>query len=69
MPFPTNLDQLRDAGYRHENCARCRACKVSIEFWRTPLGKIIPLEIDDKGKVTPHFANCPEASQFRKARA
>ena len=69
MPFPKTIDQLRAAGYRFEEHAPCRGCHTVIEWWRTPAGKLIPMDVTDGGQVQTHFATCPKASQFRKASA
>lgn len=58
MPFPQNLDELVAAGYKFENDARCRYCPLRIEWWITPAGRKIPLEVDDHGSVRAHFGHC-----------
>lgn len=64
MPFPTTEDGLRKAGYEPpNNSTRCQGCGAEIEFWRTPKGKLIPL---DSGLLTPHWSTCPKARDFRK---
>lgn len=67
MPFPATLDELRAAGYRFQEHSRCRGCKAVIEWWITPAGKKMPMDVTDGGKVETHFATCPKVAQFRKA--
>jgi ribonuclease HI len=62
--FPTTPTKLKAAGYeiRHE-AVECRGCKALIDFYNTPLGKVVPV---DHGTAMPHFKTCPNADQFRK---
>jgi len=69
MPFPETLDKLRAAGYRFNLDAHCRGCGARIEWWITPAGKHMPMDVTDSGKVQSHFATCPKVEQFRKERA
>lgn len=64
MPFPKTETELRAAGYEppKEGSTHCRGCGAEIEFWRTPKGKIIPL---DAGTLESHWATCPKAKDFR----
>ena len=68
MPFPTTLDELRSTGYRFEHTSHCKGCGALIEWWITPAGKRMPMDITDRGQVQTHFATCPRADQFRKER-
>lgn len=63
-PYKTEGD-LTKAGYKFERRRRCygRTCGAEIEEWRTPGGKMIPL---DAGTLEPHFATCPDVEQFRR---
>src|SRR5208337_2012614 len=45
MPFPTTIEELKAAGYTFENDARCK-CGEPIEWWKTPRGKMMPMEVD-----------------------
>ena len=68
MPFPQTLDELKSAGYMFDNHAECRGCGESIEWWKTPNGKSIPMNPMDRG-VSPavaHWSTCSEADSFRK---
>ena len=69
MPFPQTLDELRAAGYRFEGHAHCRGCNRVIEWWVTPHGKRMPMDVTDSGKAEAHWATCPKVDQFRKVRA
>ena len=63
MPFPRTESELVKAGYEPPKApSRCRGCGAEIEFWRTPKGKIIPL---DAGTLEVHWSTCPQAEQFR----
>lgn len=64
MPFPTMIEELEAAGYTFENDARCK-CGTAIEWWNTPRGKMMPIEVDGD-EIVPHWSNCPNASEFRK---
>jgi len=55
----------------------CRACQAAIVFLKTKTGKSIPINADtvrvgdtdfDHTRHKSHFADCPQASQFRKPR-
>jgi hypothetical protein len=64
MPFPTTLTELKKAGYVFQNETRCR-CGQAIEWWLTPRGKMMPVEVDGE-TIESHWANCPHAGDFRK---
>jgi len=66
MPFPETTDQLVRAGYKFDNHASCRGCGAAIEWWYTPRGKKMPFDVDEDGNAEAHFANCPNAKDFRK---
>ena len=63
MPFPKDLRDLYDSGYTYNVLGTCNACKARIQWWTTPKGKLMPINI---GKVEPHWATCPDAKKFRK---
>lgn len=65
MPFPLTLDQLKAAGYKFDNDANCRGCGERIEWWLSPRGKKIPMDVDKDGNCEAHFANCPASDSFR----
>jgi hypothetical protein len=68
MAFPRTLDEMTTAGYKFDNHATCRGCGDDIEWWITPTGKKIPMNIMDRGAstATAHWATCPEQDSFRK---
>ena len=59
MPFPTTIEEWNTAGYVFQNDARCR-CGQPIEWWKTPRGKMMPIEVDGD-EVKSHWADCPNA--------
>ena len=70
MPFPKTIDEAREAGYvfvEHKKCSG-RTCCATIEFWRTPRGKYMPFDVDEKGNLSPHWAKCPDSDFFRNGR-
>jgi hypothetical protein len=69
MPFPKTLDELRFAGYKFDQHSHCHGCDAVIEWWITPAGKKMPMDVTDSGAVTSHFATCPKVDLFRKVRA
>ncbi len=74
LEWPSTRKTLYAAGYARDLQAPSRPCKlcgVKIEFWRTPEGKLMPLEVDplsmpNAPMLLCHFATCPEAEKFRK---
>jgi hypothetical protein len=66
MPFPTTIEELKAAGYVFENHANCRGCGETIEWWKTPRGKKMPMDVDQDGNCESHFSTCPNAKNFRK---
>jgi hypothetical protein len=81
MPQPLTSDQLKAAGYVYDNDGTCRGCGAPIEWWITPAGKKMPMSIiraadravgikammKDSGDLrVSHFADCPEAKNFRR---
>lgn len=63
MPFPKTADEAVKKGYKLVAAGRCKGCGVSIEWYETPNGKMMP--IVDPQKFTPHWADCPNKDQFR----
>ena len=62
MAFPTNLDEMRQQGYKFEGDGTCKGCGAAIEWWITPRGKKMPT---DYGTATPHWSTCPKAQDFK----
>lgn len=71
MPFPQTVKELQRAGYFFESSRRCNGahCNKTIEIWRTPSRRKMPLEINAHGSVTVHFATCPDRERFKEAEA
>ena len=65
MPFPETTGELVQAGYKFDGEGRCRACGERIEWWITPREKKMPMEVDPHGNCEAHWANCPNAKEFR----
>lgn len=57
-------EELKAAGYAYQDSSRCRGarCRAEIEWWKTPRGKLIPLDPDT---LQPHHSTCPDAKEFR----
>lgn len=75
MKFPASSDELKAAGYEYDNDAACRGCGEPIEWWITPNSKKMPLVVQKKSADllhasaevrNPHWADCPNAKDFRK---
>ncbi len=64
MAYPKNADEAEKQGYRFKNPGRCRGCGVSVDWWETPNGKLLP--IDDEATFSAHWTNCPERDRFKK---
>lgn len=61
MHFPSNVEELRDRGYRYLEKGECDACHQEIEWWRTPKKHEIPMN-PMPAPETPaksHWAVCP----------
>ena len=70
MPFPKNCVELKNAGYVFDNDSTCRGCGDEIEWWKTPMGKSIPMNPMDKGDspAIAHWSTCSDAPAFRRER-
>lgn len=66
MPFPKTLDELKAAGYRFDGHSNCRGCADIIEWWITPRGKRMPMDVQVDGSVKSHWVTCPKAADFRR---
>jgi hypothetical protein len=66
MPFPDNIADLKAAGYVFDNDSHCRSCGASIEWWITPKGKKMPMDVQLDGSCESHWANCPDAKDWKK---
>jgi hypothetical protein len=69
MPFPETRRLLKEAGYKFETNKTC-PCGAAMELWRTPKDQLMPMNpmSDDDAKAESHFATCPKAVQFRRAK-
>ncbi|MEC4804436.1 MAG: hypothetical protein SAJ12_10480 [Jaaginema sp. PMC 1079.18] len=43
--------------------SKCKGCGADILWAKTAAGKFTPLDLD---AVTPHWATCPDAANFKK---
>jgi|HubBroStandDraft_6_1064221.scaffolds.fasta_scaffold426605_2 hypothetical protein len=68
--FPATRTKLEEAGYTRSNYSRCGGCRAAIEWWQTPKAKSIIMNPmpDPESAAISHFATCPEAKKFRKAK-
>jgi hypothetical protein len=70
MEFPHTRAELLSGGYQPPTkLSTCKGCNQSIEWWKTPRGKSIPMQpmIYENSPATPHWQTCPNANDFRKA--
>lgn len=77
--LPKSKEGLQDAGYVFDFETHCRACGALIEFWITPRGKrmpmdVIPVKATDnffapvkEFERIAHWASCPNAKDFRRS--
>lgn len=71
LTWPATRKALYAAGYGRAMAIAARPCKrcgKRIEFWKTPAGGLMPLEVnpDKSGEMLCHFETCPHAAEFRK---
>lgn len=66
MPFPETTAELEAAGYKFLNDANCSGCGAAIQWWQTPKGKRMPMDVDLDGNCESHFSTCPKSKDFRK---
>ena len=75
IKYPATSDELKAAGFEYVNDGVCRGCGAPIEWFITPGGKRIPMDVRKKeadllmssAEVRePHFISCPEADSFRR---
>lgn len=71
MPFPRTRHELEQAGYvflRRQQCSG-PTCSTTVEWWKTPKGKMIPLEFRESHGVEicePHWTSCADRDRFRR---
>jgi hypothetical protein len=70
MPFPQTREALKAAGYCFDNHARCRGCGAEIEWYFSPKGSKMPFDLmpEETSPAITHFATCPNAEDFRRAK-
>lgn len=74
MKFPATSDELKNNGWEYDNDSTCRGCQAPIEWWISPKRKKMPMSVVKTATIhqaslemrQPHFADCPNASDFRK---
>lgn len=69
MKFPATFEELQAGGWTKCEARRCKLCGHPIDLFRTPLGKVAPMEevlVGNVRKYVSHFATCPHAQSFRK---
>lgn len=47
MALPTSKSGLEAAGYMFDNEANCKGCGALIEWWITPNGKKMPMNVKE----------------------
>jgi len=74
--FPETKTQANAQGYRFEREGWCRGCEKRIWWYRTPKGKMMPVDPPanwpEPAKDWPfvaHFTTCEKANDFKKAPA
>ena len=62
MGFPTNMKELKEAGYKFDGEGTCRDCGEELEWWETPRGKKIPMTpmMAATDIAEPHWKVCSE---------
>ena len=68
MAFPRTFDELKAADYKFSNDAICKGCGDDIEWWETPKGKKIPMNLMTAGSspAVAHWSTCSDAASFRR---
>lgn len=68
--FPKTNGEMLMRGYEPSSGsnAKCRSCQAPIEFWKTPTGKTIPMNLmpTPETPAIAHWATCKHAAEFRK---
>lgn len=43
MPFPRTVEELKRDGYEYKGSGDCKGCGVTVDWYRTPAGKTMPM--------------------------
>jgi hypothetical protein len=65
--MPTTKEEAKRQRYGYMKMGQCRGCGAPIEWWLTALNKFMPVEPHET-EFKSHFATCPQATDFRRAR-
>ena len=68
--WPATRQWLVENGFTLEVRRRCsgKKCGMTIEFWRTPSGRLMPLNLADyrdQSSLRPHWEVCADQREFR----
>lgn len=63
--FPVTRQAAELRGYKWLGYGKCRGCGVTIDWYETPNGRRMPIDVDEVD-FRPHFKTCPQADKFRK---
>jgi hypothetical protein len=66
--LPRTLGEMKSAAYVFSNRAPCKGCGVEIEWWTSPKGALLPMNVMNKsgdGAVV-HLETCVIGAAFRK---
>lgn len=67
--WPTSREWLNQNGFSLERrlCCRGTHCKMTIELWNTPSGRLMPLNVvgNDTNSLRPHWEVCIDEKEFR----
>jgi len=66
--IPPTWTELEEAGYVWESRTNCKYCGKEIEFWRSPAGRWIPVELAPEmgGARMLHTMLCPKIDRFQR---
>lgn len=69
--WPRSRTELESKGWSFERRGRCsgKTCLATIEWWRSPAGRWIPLEQTfktDPNMLVAHHVMCPDVADFKQ---
>ncbi len=70
-PLPLTRAEMIAGGYTFSNKAPCKGCGEEIEWWSSPKGARLPMNVmtkDPSGAII-HLETCSSSAEFRKAQA